>query len=353
MPELSLADLAVVVGGELQGPGERVVRGVAPLDAAGPDELSFVANPRYLPYLQGAQAGAVLVPPELRARIPKEMAAVVVDDPHLALYRLLPILYPRPRREAAIHPTAVIDPSAVVGAEVSVGPYAVIDAEVRLADGCSIGAHAVVGRGCVVGEGSVIHPHATLYADAVVGRRCIVHSGARVGKEGFGFVWNEGGHCRVEQVGKCVLEDDVEIGCNSTVDRGSIGDTVVGAGTKIDNLVHLGHNVRTGRHVIVIAQVGVSGSTSIGDGAVLGGQAGVGGHLEIGAGARVGAQAGVTADIPAGSTYSGYPARPHREAMRAQAALFKLPDLIRRIREIEKALEQGEGSEGPGSTEQP
>jgi UDP-3-O-[3-hydroxymyristoyl] glucosamine N-acyltransferase len=353
MPELSLADLAVIVGGELRGPGERMVRGVAPLDAAGPEELSFVANPRYLPYLQGAQAGAVLVPPELRERIPPEMAAVVVEDPHLALYRLLPLLYPRAEREAVIHPTAILDPTATIGAGVSVGPYAVIEAGVRLADGCSIGAHVVVGRGCAVGEGSVIHPQATLYPGAVVGRRCVVHSGARVGKEGFGFVWHEGGHRRVEQVGKCVLEDDVEIGCNSTVDRGSIGDTVVGAGTKIDNLVHLGHNVRTGRHVIVIAQVGVSGSTSIGDGAVLAGLAGVGGHLDIGAGARVGAQAGVTADIPAGATYSGYPARPHREAMRAQAALFKLPDLMRRIRELEKVVQQGETGDGPGSSEQP
>jgi UDP-3-O-[3-hydroxymyristoyl] glucosamine N-acyltransferase len=228
----------------------------------------------------------------------------------------------------------------------------VIEAGVQLADGCSIGAHAVIGRGCVVGEESVIHPHATLYPAAIVGRRCVVHSGARVGKEGFGFVWHEGGHRRVEQVGGCVLEDDVEIGCNSTVDRGSIGDTVVGAGTKIDNLVHLGHNVRTGRHVIVIAQVGVSGSTRIGDGAVLAGQAGVGGHLEIGAGARIGAQAGVTADIPAGATYSGYPARPHREAMRAQAALFKLPDLLRRVRELENAQKGGTG-ERPESSEQP
>jgi UDP-3-O-[3-hydroxymyristoyl] glucosamine N-acyltransferase len=151
MPELSLADLAVIVGGELRGPGERTVRGVAPLDTAGPEELSFVANPRYLPYLQGAQAGAVLVPPELRERIPPEMAAVVVEDPHLALYRLLPRLYPRAEREAAIHPTAIIDPTATVGAGVSVGPYAVIEAEVRLADGCSIGAHVVVGRGCAGG----------------------------------------------------------------------------------------------------------------------------------------------------------------------------------------------------------
>jgi UDP-3-O-[3-hydroxymyristoyl] glucosamine N-acyltransferase len=209
---------------------------------------------------------------------------------------------------------------------------------VVLEDGCSVGAHAVIGRGARVGEGSVIHAQATLYPEVVVGKRCVVHSGARIGKEGFGFVWHEGGHRRVEQVGGCVLEDDVEIGCNSTVDRGSIGNTVVGAGTKIDNLVHLGHNVRTGRHVILIAQVGVSGSTSIGDGAVLAGQVGVGGHLEIGAGARIGGQAGVTADIPAGATYSGYPARPHREAMRAQGAVFRLPELMKRVKELEKML---------------
>lgn len=352
MSDLTLAELAEAVGGELRGPGERVVRGVAPLESAGPEELSFVANPRYLPYLQGTQAGAVLVPPSLRDRVPAPVAAVVVKDPHLALYRLLPLLYPRPAREPGVHPTAVIDPTATVGRGVSVGPYAVVEAQARLEDGCSIGAHAVIGRRCRVGEESVIHPQATLYPDVVVGRQCVVHSGARVGKEGFGFVWHEGGHRRVEQVGGCVLEDEVEVGCNSTVDRGSIGDTVVGAGTKIDNLVHLGHNVRTGKHAILIAQVGVSGSTTIGDGAILAGQVGVGGHLQIGAGARVGAQAGVTADIPAGATYSGYPARPHREALRAQAGVFKLPELLRRVRELERAA-QGETDEGPGTTEQP
>ena len=352
MADLTLAELALAVGGELNGPGDRVVRGVAPLDSAGPDELSFVANPRYLPYLHGTKAGAVLVAAPMAGRVPDGIATVVVKDPHLALYQILPRLYPRAPRTPEIHPTAVVDPTAKIGQWVSVGAFAVIEAEATLEDGCTIGAHAVVGRGARVGEGSVIHAQATLYPNVVVGRRCVVHSGARVGKEGFGFVWHEGGHRRVEQVGGCVLEDEVEIGCNSTVDRGSIGDTVVGAGTKIDNLVHLGHNVRTGRHVILISQVGVSGSTTIGDGAVLAGQVGVGGHLEIGAGARVGGQAGVTADIPPGATYSGYPARPHREAMRAQGAVFRLPDLLRRVKDLEKAL-LGQVAEGQAGSEEP
>lgn len=352
MADITLEALALAVSGALHGPGERVVRGVAPLDSAGPDELSFVANPRYLPYLHGTKAGAVLVTPELLPKVPDGVATVVVDDPHLALYRILPRLYPRDVPESGIHMSAVIHPSATVGHGVSVGPLAVVEAEVVLEDGCSIGPQATIGRGARVGQESVIHAQATLYPGVVVGRRCTVHSGARIGKEGFGFVWHEGGHRRVEQVGGCVLEDEVEIGCNSTVDRGSIGDTVIGAGTKIDNLVHLGHNVRTGRHVMLISQVGVSGSTTIGDGAVLAGQVGVGGHLEIGAGARIGGQAGVTADIPSGATYSGYPARPHREAMRAQGAMFRLPELLKRVKELEEALlarqKPGrEGSENP------
>jgi UDP-3-O-[3-hydroxymyristoyl] glucosamine N-acyltransferase len=338
MADLSVEELAQVVGGELRGQGERRIRRVAPLESAGPDELSFVANARYLPYLHGTKAGAVLVPTAMAEQVPEGLTTVIVGDPHLALYKLLPRLYPRPAPQAEIHAKAQVDGTATVGQGVSIGPFAVVEADVVLEDGCSVGAHAVIGRGARVGEGSVIHAQATLYPEVVVGKRCVVHSGARIGKEGFGFVWHEGGHRRVEQVGGCVLEDDVEIGCNSTVDRGSIGNTVVGAGTKIDNLVHLGHNVRTGRHVILIAQVGVSGSTSIGDGAVLAGQVGVGGHLEIGAGARIGGQAGVTADIPAGATYSGYPARPHREAMRAQGAVFRLPELMKRVKELEKML---------------
>jgi UDP-3-O-[3-hydroxymyristoyl] glucosamine N-acyltransferase len=177
-----------------------------------------------------------------------------------------------------------------------------------------------------------------VYERVRVGARCTIHSGTRIGREGFGYVFQDGRHRRVPQIGRCIIEDDVDIGSNCSIDRGSIGDTVVGEGTKIDSLVHLGHNVKIGKHAILIAQVGVAGSASVGDGAVLGGQVGVGGHIIIGAGARVGAQAGVIGDIPGGETYSGYPARPHRLALRAQSAFFKLPDLIRRVRELEVRL---------------
>jgi UDP-3-O-[3-hydroxymyristoyl] glucosamine N-acyltransferase len=209
-----------------------------------------------------------------------------------------------------------------------------------------IGAQVVIGRGCRVGADALIHPHATLYDGVEVGERCIVHSGARLGSDGFGYVPEGGVLRKVPHVGGCRLEADVEVGANTTIDRGSIGDTVVGAGTKIDNLVQIGHNCRIGRGVIIVSQAGISGSTRIGDGAVLGGQSGFQGHIEVGAGARVGAQAGVTASVAAGETVSGYPARPHREAMRAQAALFKLPELLKRVKAIERAV-FGNGSARP------
>jgi UDP-3-O-[3-hydroxymyristoyl] glucosamine N-acyltransferase len=225
---------------------------------------------------------------------------------------------------------------------VSIGPFAVIEAGARIGAGSRIGAHAYVGKGAAVGQGCVLHPQSTLYAGVVLGDRCIIHSGARIGKEGFGFVWIDGGHRKLPQVGGCVLGNDVEVGCNTTIDRGSIGDTVVGDGTKIDNLVQLGHNDRIGRHVILVSQVGISGSTTVGDGAVLAGQVGVGGHLSIGAGAKIGGQAGVIGDVPAGETYSGYPARPHREAMRSSGLVARLGDLFRRVRAIERRLEAGD-----------
>jgi UDP-3-O-[3-hydroxymyristoyl] glucosamine N-acyltransferase len=177
-----------------------------------------------------------------------------------------------------------------------------------------------------------------LYAGVRIGARCIVHSGARLGADGFGYAWMDGGHRKILHVGGCVIDDDVEIGANTTIDRGSIGDTVIGQGTKIDNLVQIGHNCRVGKHVIIVSQVGISGSTVVEDGAVIGGQAGVQGHVTIGSGARVGAQAGVIGDIAPGATVSGYPARPHREAMRASAALQRMPGLLARITRIEKAV---------------
>lgn len=338
MAELSIAEISGRVGGEVLGDPRRRVRGVAPLEAAGPDDLSLLTTARYLPRAQATRAGAVLLPRSLPCELPEGVAGILVDDPHVALALVLPALYPERREPPGIHPSALVPGDAVVGEEVRIEAYAVLGRGVRLGDGVRIGAHTVLGDGCVVGAGSVLHPHVTLYPGVHVGERCIVHSGARLGADGFGFVLVDGERRKVPPVGGCRIGDDVEIGANTTIDRGSPGDTVVGAGSKLDNLVHLGQNVRLGKHVLVVAQVGIAEGTTVGDFAVLGGQSGTVGHVTIGAGARVAGRAAVTADIPPGETVSGYPARPHREAMKAQAALFRLPTLMRRIQEIEKAV---------------
>lgn len=345
MPELSIREIAALVGGEVVGDGERRIRGVATLEVAGADHLSLVANARYLPYVQATSAAALLVIESLAEQVASESALpqVRVADPHGALSLLLPVLYPEEAAPAGVHPSAVIAAGVELGEGVSIAPNVVIERGTRIGAGAVIGANTTIGAECEIGAASEIGPNVTIYRRTRLGERCVVHAGARLGADGFGFAFQGGGHRKVPQVGAVVIGDDVEIGANTTVDRGSIGDTVIGSGTKIDNLVHIGHNCRIGEHVLIIAQVGISGSTTVGTGAVLGGQVGTAGHLTIGAGARIGAQAGVIGDVPPGETVSGYPARPHREAMRAQAALFKMPELMKRVREIERALERRSG----------
>jgi UDP-3-O-[3-hydroxymyristoyl] glucosamine N-acyltransferase len=280
----------------------------------------------------------VLIAEGWAEEVPDGTVAVVVKDPHQALYSVLTELYPPAQVNGGIHPSAVVSPTARLASDVSVGAYAVVGEGVEIGARTVVGPHAVIGPRTRIGSDVVIHSHATVHEGVQVGDRCVIHSGARIGNHGFGFIFRDGGFQKIPQVGGCVLEDDVEVGPNSTIDRGSVGDTVVGRGSKIDALVHLGHNVRLGRHVMLAGQAGVSGSTTIGDGAALGGQVGVGGHLTIGPGARIGAQAGVISDVPAGETYSGYPARPHREALRAQAGAFRLPELLRRLKKLEEAI---------------
>ena len=330
--------VAQVVNGRLEGGDDPEITGVAPLEHAGPSDLSFLADARYLPYLERSSAGVILVRDALEERVADERTRIVVGDVHRALATLLPHLYPERPPEPGIHPTAVIGEGVRLGRDVSVGPYAVVGRGTRIGDRARIGAQVVIGEGCELGEDVVLHPHVTLYNGVRIGARSIVHSGARLGVDGFGYVFVDGRHQKVPQVGRCEIGEDVEIGANSTVDRGSIGATVVGDGVKIDNLVHLGHNVRVGDLSILIAQVGVAGSTKLGRGVTLGGQVGVSGHVTIGDGATLAAQAGVFGDVPAGVTYSGYPARPHKEALRAQASLFRLPRLMKRLRALERAV---------------
>lgn len=321
----------------MRGDAGVVVRAVAPLDRATGDELSFLAHQRYVPLFTSSGAGAVLVSPELAETAGGPSCRIIVPNPYEAMLEVLPVLYPAPRVAPGVHPTAIIERGAVLGREVSVGPYSVIGAGARLGDHVVVGAHCVVGAGVPVGEESWLADSVTLYPGAVIGRRVRLHAGVRVACDGFGYVQAGGAHRKIPHVGRCVLEDDVEVGANSTLDRGSVDDTVVGAGTKIDNLVHVAHNVRIGRLCLIMAQVGIAGSVQIGDGCILAGQVGVSGHHTVGAGARLAAQAGVFGNIPAGETWSGYPARPHKEALRAHAALFKLAGMMR---QLERLLEQ-------------
>ena len=329
--------IAALISGELVGDGKTAVSGVAPLDRASANDLSILSSARYAPMLAATKAGIVLVDPAFRDVAGQPRARIIVEHPLEKLLSLLPRLYPEKPAVPGVAATARIGKGALLGKRVSIGEYVVIGAGAKIGDGATIGAHCVIGDDTSIGENARLWPGATIYPGAVLGARTIVHSGARIGSDGFGFVFRDGAHRKIPHVGGCIIGDDVEIGANTTIDRGSIDDTVVGSGTKIDNLVHIAHNVRIGEKCLLMAQVGLAGSATVGDGAILAGQAGIGGHLSIGEGARIGAQAGVFGDIPAGETWSGYPARPHKDSLRASAALFKLAGMMRRL---EKLIEQ-------------
>ena len=300
--------------------------------------MAFLADRRYAADLPGCRGRALLVSEALRASAGGPADRLVVDDPHRALITLLPLLHPPPERERGVHPTAVIHASASVPDCAAVGPNVVIGAGATLGERVRIDANCVVGDGAVIGGGTVLYPNVTLYAGSVLGERVIVHSGTRIGVDGFGYVTAGGTHAKVPQAGGCVIEDDVEIGANCTIDRGSIGRTVIGAGSKLDNLVHIAHNVMIGPRSILVAQVGVAGSTRTDEGVAMGGQAGLVGHLKIGAGARIGAQAGVIGDVAAGQEVSGYPARDHKTYLRAMARLMRLPETVKRLDRLERRL---------------
>lgn len=331
---VTAAAVAELAGGELHGDPSIVLRSIAPLDRAGPNDLSFLSHARYAAWYANTKAGVVIVGRDLANVAGTPLARVVVDKPTDVMVSLLRLFYRAEPRAVGVHPSAVIAPTAVLGAGVTVDAHAVIQDGVTIGDGCWIGANCVVGVGSTLGRDVRLHASSTCYPFVELGDRVMLHSGARVGREGFGFVPATSGVVRIPHAGRCVLEHDVEIGANSNVDRGSVDDTVIGAGTKIDSLVHVAHNVRIGRMCFIIAQVGIAGSTRLEDGVQIGGQAGIGGHLTIGARAQVGAQGGVFGDVPAGETWSGYPARPHKESLRASAALFRLTKIIRPLERL-------------------
>lgn len=321
----TLARLAELSGASLN-PGAdpaALFRDVAPLDRAGPDEVGFLDNRRYVDAFAASKAGACLVQPVLAGRAPPGMALLLCDDPYRAYARVAQAFHPVPAPVPGIAAGAVVDPSAMIGEGSRVEANAVIGARAEIGRRCLIGPNAVIGEGVVLGDDCVIGANATV-SHALVGAKVMIYPGARIGQDGFGFSMGPQGHLKVPQLGRVVIGDDVEVGANSTIDRGAGPDTVIGPGCRIDNLVQIGHNVQLGRGVVVVAQVGISGSTKVGDFAAFGGQAGITGHLSIGTGARIGAQAGVMRDVAPGQTVVGSPAAPAKEHWRMIAALTRL-----------------------------
>jgi UDP-3-O-[3-hydroxymyristoyl] glucosamine N-acyltransferase len=332
VPSYTLKEIAERVSGRLLGDPQRRFTGVQPLDAAGPDDLSFLANPRYREAAAASRAGALLVRAEDRIA---GHDLVLVQSPYTALAAAMEMFFPRRLPAPGVSPEAVVAAGAALGRDVSVGPLAVV------AEGCHLGDRVVLMPGVVLGEeviigaDSVLHPGVVVAARTVIGARVVIHAGAIIGSDGFGYGEAEGGRTPIPQVGIVRIGDDVSIGAGTTVDRATFGETVIGAGSRLDNLVQVGHNVTIGEGSVLVAQTGIAGSTRLGRSVVMAGQSGIAGHLKIGDGAIVGAKSAVLADLPPGAFVIGHPAIDHREWKRAQAAWRRLPDLLRRVQRLE------------------
>jgi UDP-3-O-[3-hydroxymyristoyl] glucosamine N-acyltransferase len=338
----SAAELAGFCGGRLVGDGDRIVRAVRSLDRAGGEDLSFVADRKAEKLADRSAAGVLLA----RSAGPFAGRTVIeVADPALALIPVLEAFYPRRTASPSVHPTAIVGAGAVVDSGAEVGPYAVIGAGSRIGAGAIVEAHVVVGCGSEVGAGAWLHPHVVLYDGVVVGPRTEVHSGTVLGADGFGYAPSPSGIRKVPQVGTVEIGADAEIGANSCVDRAALEVTRVGDGTKVDDLVMVGHNCVIGRHDFICAQTGLAGSTVVGDGVVLGGQVGVAGHLRIGNGVKVGAQSGVNGDVPDGADINLSPHMPYRDSMKCLIEFRRLPETARLVRELARAA--GKSTEKP------
>ncbi|MCC6718947.1 MAG: UDP-3-O-(3-hydroxymyristoyl)glucosamine N-acyltransferase [Acetobacteraceae bacterium] len=318
-----LAAVLAAAGDDAAAEGEILLHGIAPLQAATADTISFLDNRRYLDALKATAAGAVLVHPAMAAHVPAGTIAICTRQPYLAWARVAALFHPPPPARPGIHRSAVVDPAARVDPSAEIGPLAVVEAGAEIGPRCRIGPLAVVGAGVVLGADCRIGAGASV-SHALLGARVYLYPGSRVGQEGFGFATGPAGFVTVPQLGRVLIGDDVELGANSTIDRGSSQDTVIGAGTRIDNLVQIGHNVRLGRCCVIVAQAGISGSAVLGDFVQVGGQAGITGHLAIGDGARIGAKSGVMADVPAKAEVLGAPAMPARQFFREHATMRRM-----------------------------
>ena len=336
--QATLAELTELVQGRLFGDGSRVIVGAAPLGDARPGEITLIDKPERASSLASSEAAAVVAP---KAYTPNGLPTIQVDDVHQAFARIVSRFRPpRPPKRVGVSPQSIVSPTARLGRNVDVSPLATIGDDVEIGDDTVIHSGVHILGGARIGAGVTIFPNAVLYENTIVGPRCVIHAHAVLGAYGFGYNSNEGQHRLSAQLGNVILEADVEIGACSTIDRGTYGPTVIGEGTKIDNQVMIAHNCRIGRHNMLCAQVGIAGSTTTGDYVVMAGQVGVRDHVHIGHRAVLGAMAGVINDIPAGARVVGIPATPEREQMIKQAALAKLPELRRQVKQLQVTVEK-------------
>jgi UDP-3-O-[3-hydroxymyristoyl] glucosamine N-acyltransferase len=330
------ADLAKYLGATLQGDGTVAIKGLASPENATATDLIYLDAPKFAARIENSAAMCVLAPPNTRAA---GKTILELPDPKFAFAKAAEWLSPRATPKSSIHSTAIVSPAAKISENVSIGPYAVIEEETEIGAGTTIGAHAFIGRASHIGATCILHPRVTLYAGVRLGDRVEIHAGAVIGSDGFGYVFGEGRYWKFPQVGRVEIADDVEIGANTTIDRGSLETTQIAAGVKIDNLVQVAHNVRIGEHTVIAAQTGISGSTTIGKRATIGGQVGIADHCKLEDGAIAGAQAGIPTGktIRSGQTVWGTPARPLAKFKEQYGWFVRLPELAERIRKLETA----------------
>lgn len=334
----TLKEIAAIINGEVIGDESVVITGVAGIKEAGRGDITFLANPKYIPFIEKTQAAAIIVSRDIKSAL---KPIICLENPSLGFEKVV-LLFSQfeVKHPKGIHPTAVLGKDVCLGKNVSIGPYVIIDDNVSLGDNTIIYGGSYIGHSTQVGSDTLIYANVTIRESVHIGNRVVVHSGTVIGSDGFGFAAINGKHHRIPQIGTVVIEDDVDIGSNVTIDRARFDKTIIGKGTKIDNLVQIAHNVVIGEDSIIVAQVGISGSTNIGKGVTLAGQSGVAGHLTVGDGAIVAGRAGVIKSIPANTVVSGFPAKPHETAKKVNACVQNLPKLYEKVNALKKKIEE-------------
>jgi UDP-3-O-[3-hydroxymyristoyl] glucosamine N-acyltransferase len=332
---LTTAEIAKLLAGEVLGDANATLTGFAMIDKARPGDLTFAETEEYFAAAENSAATAIIAGKQFSSA---HKTIIHVANPRVAFAKAVALFFPEPKFAPGIHPSAVIAQTAQVDATAHIGPHCTIGERVKIGANCVLQSGNSIGDDSTLGDETNLFPTVTIYPRTQIGRRVRIHAGAVIGADGFGYVLDGGSHRKVPQIGNVVIGDDVEIGANTTVDRGALGATVIGKGSKIDNLVQIAHNVQIGEHCIIISQVGIAGSAKLGNYCVLAGQVGIAGHLKIGNQVTVGSKSGVMHNIPDGEQWLGIPAQPDRQAKRIMIALQRLPDLLKKVAEWEKKL---------------